>query len=61
MDNKYQDLYVYDKNEQPTLILRMLEITQIKFTETDIQINFIKDRTPMSLLIPKKNNSFTID
>lgn len=66
MDNKYQDLYIQrlnnrSLNDSLPIVFRQLEIRQIVFLENEIHIDFIKGATPMTMIIPKKNNSITID
>lgn len=54
MDNKYQDLYIYDWKNHKTTILREIQITQIKIYATYIHIDFINGTHPMSITIAKK-------
>ena len=60
MDNKYQDLHVYNLKDIP-IVIRMLEIKQIKFTENEILIDYINGATPMTLILPKRNIAILID
>jgi len=61
MDNRKQDLHIYNWKNHGTSIMRELEIIQIIFTKTEIIIDFIKSTTRMQMIIEKRYNSITID
>lgn len=61
MDNKYQDLHIYNLKNHGTSVMREIEINKILFTDNDIIIDFIKDKTPMQLVLAKNYNSILID
>lgn len=61
MDNKYQDLHIYNWKNHGTSTMREIEIKQIIFTENEIHIDFIKNATPMCIILSKMYNSITID
>ena len=61
MDNKYQDLHIYNWKTHGTSLMREIEIKQIIFNENEIFIDFIKNATPMQIRLSKRFNSITID
>ena len=61
MDNKYQDLHIYNSKNHRTTVMREIEIKQIIFNENEIFIDFIKNAIPMQIRLSKRFNSITID
>ena len=61
MDNKFQDLHIYNWKNHGTSVMREIEIKHIIFTKSKIKIGFIKDKTIMHIILLKKYNSIKID
>lgn len=61
MDNKYQDLQIYNLKNHNTSVIREIEIKQIIFNETEIVIDYIYNGIAITMILPKLNNIITID